>query len=153
MKQRFSNTIDSHARPTQTGSGCSTEFLISVAGWYENHHTKLEVCSHYTFQVTSALKWKSWKYAIWSLSHILSHLTTQPYNVHCTLTSAYLRRVWYFVSLSSLLPPCCVVSHLLHVSQVLWCNCAAALVGWAEDGEDIAVGRDLFRLAVAESQF
>jgi len=30
----------------------------SVAGWCENHHTKVEVCSCYTFQVISILKWK-----------------------------------------------------------------------------------------------
>jgi len=28
-----------------------TEFLASVAGWCENLHTRVEVCSCYTFQV------------------------------------------------------------------------------------------------------
>ena len=67
IKPQFLNTINSCICSAQTGSGCGTKFLAHVAGWCENLHTKVEVCSCYTFQVISVLKWKFRKCAIWSL--------------------------------------------------------------------------------------
>ena len=66
IKRQFSNMIDSCVCPVQTRSGQGTEFL-AVAGWCENHHTKVEVCSCYTFQVISVLRWKIRKCVILSL--------------------------------------------------------------------------------------
>ena len=37
--------------PAQTGSRCGTEFLASLAGWIENHYTKVEVCCCYAISV------------------------------------------------------------------------------------------------------
>ena len=61
------NTIDLCTCPVQTESRRGTGFLASVVGWCENHHTNVEVCSYYTFQVMNILKWKFRKCAIWSL--------------------------------------------------------------------------------------
>ena len=68
--------IDSHARSAQTRSGRGRKFLASVAGWCENLHTQVEVCSCYTFHViyVSVLKWK---FKIWSLfSHPVTYTCT-----------------------------------------------------------------------------
>ena len=69
-KVRHKTVIFEHDRvvclPHPNWKWAWTEFLASVAGWCENHHTKIEVCSCYTFQVISVLKWKS-KCVIWSL--------------------------------------------------------------------------------------
>ena len=51
-----------------TQLNCLLKFEMDFfAGWYENHHTKVEVCSCYTFQVIIVLKWKFRKCTIWSL--------------------------------------------------------------------------------------
>ena len=52
-------------RPNQNGHG--TEFPASGAGWCEDHHTKVEVCSCYTSQGISILEWKFKQHAIWFL--------------------------------------------------------------------------------------
>ena len=48
--------IDSHTHPAQTWSWHGTEFIVSIAGCCENHHTRVEVCSCYTFQVIKIQK-------------------------------------------------------------------------------------------------
>ena len=67
IKQRFSNAINACACPAHTGNGRGSEFLASVAGWWKNIHTKVQVSSCYTFRVINVLKWKFGKCAIWSL--------------------------------------------------------------------------------------
>ena len=73
IKRRFLNTINSCARPDQTGSGRGMEFLASVARWCANLHTKVEVCSCYTFQAISVLNENSENARYGPFSHIPSH--------------------------------------------------------------------------------
>ena len=64
LKRQFSNAIDTRACPALTGNGRGSEFFVSVAGWWKNIHTKVQVSSCYTFWV---IKWKFGKCMIWSL--------------------------------------------------------------------------------------
>jgi len=52
----FGNDRPARFPRPKTGSGRGTEFLVSLAGLCENLHTKVEVCSCFTFQVISILK-------------------------------------------------------------------------------------------------
>ena len=67
IKRRFSNAIDAAARPAHTGNGRGSEFLASVAGWWKNIHTKVQVHSCYGSRDISVLKWKFGNSAKWSL--------------------------------------------------------------------------------------
>ena len=88
IKRRYLNMTNSRAHPTQTRSGRGVEFLVSIAGWCENHHTKVEVCSYYKH-----VKMKhSENMQYGPFSHILSHLFTKLWcwlldNWHCLVNS------------------------------------------------------------------
>ena len=45
IKRRFSNAIDTRARPAHTGSGRGSQLVASVARWWNNIHAKFEVHS------------------------------------------------------------------------------------------------------------
>ena len=102
-KWQFSNMIDSCASLAQTGSGRGVEFLASVAGWCENHHTKVEVCSCYRFQVISILKWKLRKCVIWSLSSYRYLFTVKNVGWGCILNSFILSSLPCFLAFADLL--------------------------------------------------
>ena len=50
IKWRFSNAIDTRARPAHTGSGRGSQRVVSIAGWWKNIHAKFEVHSYYGFR-------------------------------------------------------------------------------------------------------
>ena len=58
IKWRFSNAIDTHTSSAHTGSGRGSEFLVSIAGWWKNNHTRFKVHSCYGFRDISVLKRK-----------------------------------------------------------------------------------------------
>ena len=74
IKWRFSNAIDVAGHPAHTGNGRGSEFLASIAGWWKNIHTKVQVHSCYGSRDISVLNEYSGIARSGPFSQILCHI-------------------------------------------------------------------------------